>query len=248
MPHFFDLSGKRVLITGASGGIGGAIARGLHRAGAQVVLSGTKADLLNVLAGELGDGAHVLTAALGVEGAEEKLIKESIDALGSLDILVNNAGITRDMLSMRLSDKDWEEVLDINLSSVFRLCRATLPALMKNRWGRIINITSIVGITGNAGQANYAASKAGMIGMTKSIAQEVAPRGITANCIAPGFIDTAMTQGLSERIKERLLGSIPAKRLGEPDDIAGAAVYLASDASAYLTGQTLHINGGMAMV
>ena len=248
MPCLFDLSGKGALITGASGGIGGAIARGLHGAGAQVVLSGTRRDSLNALAGELGDSAHVLTAGLGVEGAEDKLIKKSIDALGSLDILVNNAGITRDMLSMRLSDKDWEDVLDINLSSVFRLCRATMPAMMKKRWGRIINITSIVGITGNAGQANYVASKAGMIGMTKSIAQEVAPRGITANCIAPGFIDTAMTENLSESIKERLLGAIPAKRLGKPDDIAGAAIYLASDESAYLTGQTLHINGGMAMV
>ncbi|MBL24521.1 MAG: 3-oxoacyl-[acyl-carrier-protein] reductase [Rhodospirillaceae bacterium] len=248
MGNLFDLSEKGALVTGASGGIGGAIARALHGAGAKVVLSGTREDALNALAGELGDGAHVVTARLGDEGAADTLIQESEEALGSLDILVNNAGITRDMLSMRLTDEDWAAVLDINLTSVFRLSRAAMRPMMKNKWGRIINITSIVGVTGNAGQANYAASKAGMIGMTKSIAQEVAPRGITANCIAPGFIDTAMTEGLGDSIKEKLLGAIPAKRLGTSEDIAGAAVYLASDGAAYVTGQTLHINGGMAMI
>ncbi|HAA93708.1 MAG TPA: 3-oxoacyl-[acyl-carrier-protein] reductase [Rhodospirillaceae bacterium] len=248
MGNLFDLSEKGALVTGASGGIGGAIARALHGAGAKVVLSGTREDALNALAGELGDGAHVVTARLGDEGAADTLIQESEEALGSLDVLVNNAGITRDMLSMRLTDEDWAAVLDINLTSVFRLSRAAMRPMMKNKWGRIINITSIVGVTGNAGQANYAASKAGMIGMTKSIAQEVAPRGITANCIAPGFIDTAMTEGLGDSIKEKLLGAIPAKRLGTSEDIAGAAVYLASDGAAYVTGQTLHINGGMAMI
>lgn len=248
MGKIFDLSGKGALVTGASGGIGGAIATALHGAGAQVVLSGTREDALNALAGELGDGAHVVTALLGEDGAADALIEAGEAALGSLDILVNNAGITRDMLSMRLTDEDWATVLDINLTSVFRLSRAAMRPMMKNKWGRIINITSIVGVTGNAGQANYAASKAGMIGMTKSIAQEVAPRGITANCIAPGFIDTAMTEGLSDAIKEKLLGAIPAKRLGTSEDIAGAAVYLASDAAAYVTGQTLHVNGGMAMI
>ncbi|MDA0657114.1 MAG: 3-oxoacyl-[acyl-carrier-protein] reductase [Proteobacteria bacterium] len=244
----FDLSGRGALVTGASGGIGNAIARALHGAGAQVVLSGTREDALNALAKDLGEGAHVAPASLGDAGAADSLLKESEVKLGSVDILVNNAGLTRDMLSMRLTDDDWATVLDINLTAVFRLSRAALRGMMKNRWGRIINITSIVGVTGNAGQANYAASKAGMIGMTKSIAQEVAARGITANCIAPGFIDTAMTEGLSDAIKEKLLAAIPAKRLGTSEDIAGAAVYLASDAAAYMTGQTLHINGGMAMI
>ncbi|MBO42887.1 MAG: 3-oxoacyl-[acyl-carrier-protein] reductase [Rhodospirillaceae bacterium] len=244
----FNLSGKSALVTGASGGIGGAIACGLHNAGAQVVLSGRREDALRALADELGDGAHVVTARLGDERAADTLIKESEEILGSVDILVNNAGLTRDMLSMRLTDEDWSTVLNVNLTAVFRLSRAVTRRMMKNKWGRIVNITSIVGITGNAGQANYAASKAGMIGMTKSMAQELAPRGITANCIAPGFIDTAMTEELSDAIKEKLLGAIPAKRFGTSEDIAGAAIYLASDAASYVTGQTIHVNGGMAMI
>ena len=244
----FNLSGKSALVTGASGGIGGAIACGLHNAGAQVVLSGRREDALRALADELGDGAHVVTARLGDERAADTLIKESEEILGSVDILVNNAGLTRDMLSMRLTDEDWSAVLNVNLTAVFRLSRAVTRRMMKNKWGRIVNITSIVGITGNAGQANYAASKAGMIGMTKSMAQELAPRGITANCIAPGFIDTAMTEELSDAIKEKLLGAIPAKRFGTSEDIAGAAIYLASDAASYVTGQTIHVNGGMAMI
>lgn len=244
----FSLSGKGALVTGASGGIGGAIAKGLHGAGAKIVLSGTRTDSLDALATELGHGAHVVPSTLGTERAEDKLIEESRAVLGSIDILVNNAGITRDMLSMRLTDKDWAEVIEINLASVFRLCRAAIPNMMKNKWGRIINITSIVGVTGNSGQANYAAAKAGMIGLTKSVAQELAARGVTANCIAPGFINTAMTAGLNDSIKEKLLSAIPARRLGTPDDIVGAAIYLASDGAAYTTGQTLHINGGMAMV
>ena len=244
----FNLSGKSALVTGASGGIGGAIACGLHNAGAQVVLSGRREDALRALADELGDGAHVVTARLGDERAADTLIKESEEILGSVDILVNNAGLTRDMLSMRLTDEDWSAVLNVNLTAVFRLSRAVTRRMMKNKWGRIVNITSIVGITGNAGQANYAASKAGMIGMTKSMAQELAPRGITANCIAPGFIDTAMTEELSDAIKEKLLGAIPAKRFGTSEDIAGAAIYLASDAASYVTGQTIHVNGGMVMI
>ena len=244
----FNLSGKGALVTGASGGIGGAIARGLHNAGAQVVLSGRREDALSVLADELGDGAHVVTARLGDEGAADILVRESEEILGSVDILINNAGLPRDMLSMRLTDEDWSTVLNINLTAVFRLSRAVTRRMMKNKWGRIVNITSIVGVTGNAGQANYAASKAGMIGMPKSMAQELAPRGMTANCIAPGFIDTAMTAELSDAIKEKLLGAIPAKRLGTSVDIAGAAIYLASDAASYVTGQTIHVNGGMAMI
>jgi 3-oxoacyl-[acyl-carrier protein] reductase len=248
MNAMFDLTGKGALVTGASGGIGGAIARALHGAGAKVVLSGTRADALEARAAELGEGSFVVTAALGEEGAADKLIAEAEETLGSVDILVNNAGVTRDMLSMRLADEDWDAVLAVNLTAAFKLSRAAMRGMRKRKWGRIINITSVVGVTGNAGQANYAASKAGMIGMTKSIAQEVAARGITVNCIAPGFIDTAMTEGLSDAIKEKLLAAIPAKRLGDSVDIAGAAVYLASDASAYMTGQTLHINGGMAMI
>jgi len=244
----FDLSGKTALVTGASGGIGGAIARSLKAAGAGVALSGRQVDALEALATELGDGAHVVPADLSSAEGAEQLIKDATEAMGGVDILVNNAGLTRDNLAMRIKDEDWQSVIDVNLTATFRLSRAVMRGMMKSRWGRIINITSIVGVTGNAGQANYAASKAGMIGMSKSLAQEVASRGVTVNCVAPGFITTAMTDALSDDQKENLLGGIPAGRMGTVDDIAAACVYLASDEAAYVTGQTLHVNGGMAMI
>lgn len=244
----FDLSGKSALITGASGGIGGAIARALHAAGATVVLTGTRKDALDALAGELGARAHVVQADLSDADAIAALVEATEKAVGQIDILVNNAGLTRDMLSMRLTDEDWAKVLDVNLGAAFRLSRAVMRGMMQRRWGRIVNITSIVGVTGNAGQANYAASKAGMIGMSKSIAQEVAARGITVNCLAPGFIETAMTDVLKDDLKKKLLEAVPARRLGTPEDIAAGVVYLASDEASYVTGQTLHINGGMAMI
>jgi 3-oxoacyl-[acyl-carrier protein] reductase len=244
----FELTGKSALVTGASGGIGGAIARCLHAAGAAVALTGTRRDALEALAGELGERACVMPADLADPAAPAKLVKDVEGALGPVDILVNNAGLTRDMLSMRLSDDDWAKVLDVNLGAAFRLSRAVLRGMMQRRWGRIVNITSIVGVMGNAGQANYAASKAGMIGMSKSIAQEVAARGITVNCLAPGFIETAMTGGLKDDIKEKLLASVPARRLGTPEDVAAGVLYLASVEASYVTGQTLHINGGMAMI
>ncbi len=244
----FDLSGKSALVTGASGGIGGAIARALHAQGAQVTLSGTRAAALEALAGELKDRVHVATANLSDAGAADALIKDAEARMGSLDILVNNAGLTRDMLALRLKDEDWQAVIDVNLTATFRLCRAAMRGMMKRRFGRMINITSIVGVTGNPGQANYAASKAGMIGMSKSLAAEVASRGITVNCVAPGFIATPMTDALTEEQKSKLLGAIPTARLGTPDDIAAGVVYLASAEAAYVTGQTLHINGGMAMI
>lgn len=244
----FDLSGKSALVTGASGGIGGAIARALHAQGAQVTLSGTRANALEALAGELKDRVHVATANLSDAGAADALIKDAEARMGSLDILVNNAGLTRDMLALRLKDEDWQAVIDVNLTATFRLCRAAMRGMMKRRFGRMINITSIVGVTGNPGQANYAASKAGMIGMSKSLAAEVASRGITVNCVAPGFIATPMTDALTEEQKSKLLGAIPTARLGTPDDIAAGVVYLASAEAAYVTGQTLHINGGMAMI
>ncbi len=243
-----DLSGKRALVTGASGGIGGAIAKALHAQGAAVALSGTRADALQALAGELGERAHVTPANLSTAEGAEALIKDAEAAMGGVDILVNNAGLTRDQLAMRMKDEDWQTVLDVNLSAAFRLSRACLRGMMKARWGRIVGITSIVGVTGNAGQTNYAASKAGMIGMSKSLAQEVASRGITVNCVAPGFIVTPMTDALNEDQKGRLLGNIPAGRLGAVEDIAAATVYLASDEASYVTGQTLHVNGGMAMI
>jgi len=244
----FDLSGKRALITGASGGIGAAIARTLHAAGATVALSGTREAPLNELAAELGDRAHVVPCNLSDPEAVEALPKSAIAAMGGLDILVNNAGITRDQIFMRMSDDDWASVLDVNLTATMRLCRAVMRPMMKSRWGRIINISSIVAATGNPGQANYAASKAGMIGMTKSIAAEVASRGITANAVAPGFIATAMTEKLTDDQKGKINAQIPAGRMGTPDEISAAVLYLASPEAAYVTGTTLHVNGGMAML
>ena len=244
----FDLSGKAALVTGASGGLGDAMARALHEAGAAVALSGTRTEALEALAADLGDRTNVAPADLGDPEAPAQLAKDVEGALGSVDILVNNAGLTRDMLSMRLTDEDWQKVLDVNLGAAFRLSRAVLRGMMQRRWGRIVNITSIVGVTGNAGQANYAASKAGMIGMSKSIAQEVAARGITVNCVAPGFIETAMTDVLKDDVKTKLLAAVPAGRLGSPEDVAAGVAYLASQEASYVTGQTLHINGGMAMI
>jgi len=244
----FDLSGKKALVTGASGGIGGAIATALHSLGADVALSGTREDALKALADELGERAHVTPARLGEEGAAAQLVADATAAMGGVDILVNNAGLTRDTLAMRMKDEDWDQVLNVNLKSAFQLSRACLKGMMKARFGRIISITSIVGVTGNAGQANYAASKAGLIGMSKSLAQEVATRGITVNCVAPGFIATPMTEALNEQQQAAILGNIPAGAMGAPEDIAAAVVYLASDEANYVTGQTLHVNGGMAMI
>jgi len=244
----FDLTDKNALVTGASGGIGGAIARALHAAGARVGLSGTRAGALDALAGELGDGAFAVPADLSSANGAKTLVKDAEAALGGIDILVNNAGLTRDQLAVRMSDEDWQMVLDVNLTAAFRLSQGCLRGMMKKRWGRIVSVTSIVGVTGNPGQANYAASKAALIGMSKSLAQEVASRNITVNCVAPGFIDTPMTEGLSDEQKQDLTARIPAGRLGEPADVAGACVFLASDEASYVTGQTLHVNGGMAMI
>jgi 3-oxoacyl-[acyl-carrier protein] reductase len=243
----FDLSGRTALVTGASGGIGGAIARALHAQGASLVLNGTRAETLEALARELGERARVEAADLGDPAAPDALVKAA-EAAGALDILVNNAGITRDGLVLRMKDEDWQKVLDVNLSAAFRLSRAALRGMMKRRWGRIVNIASVVGVTGNAGQANYAAAKAGMIGMTKAIAAELASRGVTANCVAPGFIETAMTGKLDEAQRRAAAQAIPMGRIGAPDDVAAAVVYLASPEAAYVTGQTLHVNGGMAMI
>ncbi len=244
----FDLSGRCALVTGASGGIGGAIAKALHQAGAKLAISGTRLDALEALAGELGGGVQVLPCNLADPAATAALAGQAEEALGQLDILVNNAGLTRDNLSMRMKDEDWALVLEVNLTAGFRLARGAMRGMMKRRWGRIVGITSIVGVTGNPGQANYAASKAGMIGMSKSLAQEIANRGITVNCVAPGFILTAMTDALDENQRERLLGAIPTGRLGLPEDIAAGVVFLASEEAGYVTGQTLHVNGGMAMI
>lgn len=244
----FSLQGKNALVTGASGGIGGAIAEALAGQGARVALSGTSVEALQELAAKLGDKAVVTPGDLGDAAATEKLFKDAETALGQVDILVNNAGLTRDGLAMRMKDEDWQKVVDVNLTAGFRLARASLRGMMKRRWGRIIGITSIVGVTGNPGQANYAAAKAGMIGMAKALAAEVASRGITVNSVAPGFIATPMTDVLSEEQKAKLLGAIPTGRLGVSADIAAAVVYLASEEAAYVTGQTIHVNGGMAMI
>jgi 3-oxoacyl-[acyl-carrier protein] reductase len=244
----FDLTGKKALVTGASGGIGGAIARGLHAMGATVALSGTRVAPLEALAAELGERAFVTPCNLSDKEAVLALAGQASEAMGGLDILVNNAGITRDNIFMRMSEDEWQQVIDVNLSSTMRLMKSVMRPMMKQRFGRIINITSIVGVTGNAGQVNYAASKAGIIGMTKSYAQEIATRGITANCVAPGFIETAMTADLPDAVKEKMVGNIPAGRMGTPEEIASAVAYLASTEASYVTGQTLHVNGGMAMI
>lgn len=244
----FDLSGKTALVTGATGGIGAAIARTLHAQGAAVALSGTRSEVLETLAGELGERVAVTPCNLSDPEATAALPGQAEAALGGLDILVNNAGLTRDNLALRMKDEDWQTVLDVNLTAAFRLSRAALRGMMKRRWGRIVSITSVVGVTGNPGQTNYAASKAGLIGMSKSLAAEVASRGITVNCVAPGFIETAMTDALNEEQKQRILTAVPAGELGRPEDVAAAVAYLASGEGGYVTGQTLHVNGGMAML
>lgn len=244
----FDLSGKTALVTGASGGIGGAIARALHRQGATVALSGTRVEALGALAKDLGSRVHCLPCNLADPVEVEKLVPAAEAAFGDLEILVNNAGLTRDGLFMRMKDEDWDQVIAVNLTAAFRLSRAAVRGMMKRKSGRIITITSIVGVTGNAGQANYAASKAGLIGMSKSVAAEAAGRNVTVNCVAPGFIETAMTDVLHEKIKEAVLAKVPAGRFGTVDDVAAAVVYLASNEAAYVTGQTLHVNGGMVMI
>ncbi|MCM5552478.1 3-oxoacyl-[acyl-carrier-protein] reductase [Pleomorphomonas sp. NRK KF1] len=244
----FDLTGMTALVTGASGGIGGAIATALHTQGAKVALSGTRVAPLEELAGRLGERTHIVTGNLSDRADVDRLFADAEAALGQVDILINNAGITRDGLFMRMKDEDWDQVIEVNLTSGFRLARAAIKGMMKRRFGRVIGITSIVGVTGNPGQGNYAAAKAGMIGMTKALAAEVATRGITANCVAPGFIETAMTDALNDKQKEGTLANVPMGRLGTSEEIAAACVYLASREAAYVTGQTLHVNGGMAMI
>jgi 3-oxoacyl-[acyl-carrier protein] reductase len=244
----FDLTGKTALVTGSTGGIGGAIARAFHQQGATVAISGTRRDVLDALAGELADRVHVLPCNLADKEEIEALVPKSEEAMGKLDILVANAGITKDNLLVQLRDEDWDQVVAVNLTATFRLARAAVRGMMRRRFGRIIGVTSVVGVTGNPGQANYTATKAGLIGMIKSIAGEYAKRGITANAVAPGFIATAMTEKLNDKQREAILARVPAGRLGAGADVAAAAVFLASDEAAYVTGQTLHVNGGMAMI
>ncbi|MGC5747629.1 3-oxoacyl-[acyl-carrier-protein] reductase [Gluconobacter sp. NFX36] len=245
----FSLSGKTALVTGASGGIGAAIARQLHALGATVILSGTREAALKELADSLGERTHIAVANLSEASEADGLVAKAEEVAGApLDILVNNAGLTRDTLAIRMKDSDWSQVMTVDLESPFRLARAALKGMLRRRAGRIISIASVVGTTGNAGQANYAAAKAGIVGMSKSLAQEAGPRGVTVNVVAPGFIETPMTDVLSEGIREKLVGSIPLGRMGNPDDVAAAVVYLASDEAAWVTGTTLHVNGGMAMV
>ncbi|MFO1034587.1 MAG: 3-oxoacyl-[acyl-carrier-protein] reductase [Hyphomicrobiales bacterium] len=244
----FSLAGKTALVTGASGGIGAAVAKALHGAGATIAISGTRAAVLEELKAALGgERVHVTPCNLSSPDDVEKLVPAAEAAMGGLDILVNNAGITRDGLAMRMKDEDWQAVLDVNLTSSFRLARAAMKLMMKKRWGRIVSVTSVVGVTGNPGQANYVASKAGLIGLSKSLAQELASRNVTVNCVAPGFIATAMTEVLNDKQKEAILTRIPAGKMGSTADIAAAALYLASEEAGYVTGQTLHVNGGMAM-
>jgi 3-oxoacyl-[acyl-carrier protein] reductase len=244
----FDLTGKKALITGATGGLGAEIARMLHGAGAIVGLHGTRAEKLESLASELGERAKIFPANLADRDAVKALGQKAEAELEGVDILVNNAGITKDGLFVRMSDADWDAVLEVNLTAMFRLTRELTHPMMRRRWGRIINITSIVGVTGNPGQANYCASKAGMIGLTKSLAQEIASRNVTVNCVAPGFIESAMTEKLNDKQKETIMGAVPMKRMGKGAEIAAAVLYLASNEAAYVTGQTLHVNGGMAMI
>jgi 3-oxoacyl-[acyl-carrier protein] reductase len=244
----FDLTGKTALVTGATGGIGHAIARALHQQGATVAISGTRRDVLDQIAGELKDRVHVLPCNLANKDEVEALVPKSEEAMGQLDILVANAGITKDNLLVQLRDEDWDLVVAVNLTATFRLARAALRGMMRRRFGRIIGISSVVGVTGNPGQGNYTATKAGMIGMIKSIAGEYAKRGVTANAIAPGFIATAMTDKLNDKQREAILARVPAGRLGAGADVAATAVFLASDEAAYVTGQTIHVNGGMAMI
>ncbi|HEX5779845.1 MAG TPA: 3-oxoacyl-[acyl-carrier-protein] reductase [Xanthobacteraceae bacterium] len=244
----FDLSGKTALVTGASGGIGGGIARALHKQGATVGISGTRREALDTLAAELGSRVHVLPCDLSNSEQVEALVPAAEAAMERVDILVNNAGLNRDALFVRIKDEDWEKVLAVDLTAAFRLSRAAVYPMMRRRGGRIINITSIVGFTGNAGQANYTAAKAGLVGMSKSLAQEVASRNVTVNCVAPGFVKSAMTDALGEKIREGILEKVPMKKLGTPEDVAAAVVYLASDEAGWVTGQTFHINGGMAMI
>ncbi|HEX9320996.1 MAG TPA: 3-oxoacyl-[acyl-carrier-protein] reductase [Xanthobacteraceae bacterium] len=243
-----DLTGKNALVTGASGGIGEAIARALHRHGAAVAISGTRRDALEALAGDLAERVHVLPCNLAAKDEVETLVPRAEEALGQIDILVNNAGVTRDNIFVRLSDEDWDQVMAVDLSAAFRLTRAAVRGMMRRRYGRIIGITSVVGVTGNAGQGNYAAAKAGLIGMTKALAHEVASRNVTVNCVAPGFIDTAMTRALTQKQREMILAAVPAARLGSADEVAAAVLFLASTQAAYVTGHTLHVNGGMAMI